>query len=89
MKNASRQNPRLLIAGLFCIVIGAALLLLDIIIIAVTPGPEYILAYLTFERTASEELLSGRWIFTAYFSAGVGLILLLYDGIRRFIQRFR
>jgi len=89
MKKSNQQKTLVLLVGFLCLGIGAALLAMDIIMIAITPGPEYIPAYLVFQRTASDTNIAGRWIFTAYFFAGTGLLLLLYDVIRRFFIRFR
>ena len=89
MDKGAQKSSLIFVAGLLCLGVGAVLLVVDIIMIAITPGPEYIADYLRFERTASDTLLSGRWIFTAYVFSGLGVIILLYGIVRRFSKRLK
>ena len=57
---------------------GSLLLVMDIILVAITHGVQYIPDYLVFNRLVTDTGFSGRWIFTAYVFVGTGFLIFLY-----------
>jgi hypothetical protein len=67
------------LAGLFCLAMGFFLLVLDLVLIAFTQGPQYIPDYLLFNRLVSDTGFAGRWVLTVYvfLTAGTGITIYL------------
>jgi hypothetical protein len=77
-KNLSKENIIVSFAGLFMLSFGSLLLVMDIILVAITHGVQYIPDYLVFNRLVTDTGFSGRWIFTAYVFVGTGFLIFLY-----------
>ena len=52
--------------GLFCMAMGIFLLVLDLVLISLAHGPQYIPDYLLFNRLISDTGFIGRWVLTVY-----------------------
>ena len=84
-----RKERRIVaLAGLFCMAMGLLLMVLDLLLISFTHGPEFIPDYLFFNRLVSDTGFAGRWVLTAYLFiiAGpvIGIYLLAAKTIRKF-----
>ena len=77
-KNLSKENIIVSFAGLFMLSFGSLLLVMDIILVAITHGVQYIPDYLVFNRLVTDTGFSGKWIFTAYVFVGTGFLIFLY-----------
>jgi uncharacterized membrane protein YciS (DUF1049 family) len=74
--------------GVFCMALGIFLLILDLILIAITQGPQYIPDYLLFNRLVSDSGFAGRWMLTVYLFIGTGLIISFYLLARNLLKKF-
>ena len=85
-----KNKRQLLISliGLFFMAMGLFLLVLDLILISFTHGPQYIPDYLLFNRLVSDTGFAGRWILTVYVFIGSGLVLSIYLLARNLITKF-
>jgi hypothetical protein len=77
-KNIKKGNILVNLSGLFLLGLGSLLLLLDMILVAITHGPQHIFDYLVFNRLVSDSGFSGRWVLTSYVFIGSGLLIFLY-----------
>jgi hypothetical protein len=84
-RSLKKDKSLIPLAGLFCLLMGIFLLLLDIILISTTQGPQFILDYLEFKRTVSDTGFSGRWVLTSYLFILSSFAVMLYIVARRFI----
>jgi hypothetical protein len=86
----SLQQDRQLISliGLFCMAMGFFLLLLDIVLIAFTHGPQYIPQYLLFNRPVTDSGFAGRWVLTVYIFISAGPVISIYLLARKLVSRF-
>ena len=86
----SLKKDRLLISlvGLFCLAMGIFLLLLDLVLITFTHGPQYIPDYLLFKRLVSDTGFAGRWVLTVYIFISAGLVISIYLLARNLITKF-
>lgn len=83
-----RDKDIIALAGLFCLAMGFFLLLLDLFLIATTQGPQYIPAYLRFNRLVSDTGFAGRWMLTVYLFIGTGIAVSIYLLARNLIKKF-
>jgi hypothetical protein len=86
-KNISRENIIVSFAGLLLLAIGSLLLILDIILVAITHGPQHISDYLIFNRLVTDTGFSGRWVFTSYVFIGTGFLIFLYVFTMKFFKK--
>ena len=84
------KHDRLPVAlvGLFCMAIGFFLLVLDLVLIAITHGPQYIPTYLLFNRLVNDTGFAGRWVLTVYVFIGTGIIITIYLLVRNLLSKF-
>jgi len=76
------------LAGLFCLAMGLMLLILDLLLIASTQGPQHISDYLLFNRLVSDTGFAGRWVLTVYAFAGSGIGISIYLLARNLFTKF-
>jgi len=74
--------------GLFCMAMGVFLLILDLVLISFTHGPQYIPDYLLFNRLVSDTGFAGRWVLTVYIFLSGGVIISIYLLARNLIPKF-
>ena len=74
--------------GLFCMAMGIFLLLLDLVLITFTHGPQYIPDYLLFNRLVSDTGFAGRWVLTVYLFISTSLLITIYLLARNLITKF-
>jgi hypothetical protein len=86
-KNITRKNIVVSFAGLFLFSLGILLLILDIILVAITHGPQHIPDYLVFNRLVTDTGFSGRWVFTSYVFIGTGFLIFLYVFTMKFFKK--
>ena len=83
-----KDRKMLALVGLFCMAMGSILLVLDLLLIAFTHGPEFIPDYLLFNRLVSDTGFAGRWALTAYLflisGPAISIYLLAGDTIKKF-----
>jgi len=77
-KNIKKGNVLVNLSGLFLLSLGSLLLVMDMILVAITHGPQYIFDYLVFNRLVADTGFSGRWVLTSYVFIGSGLLIFLY-----------
>ena len=65
---------------------GIFLLLLDLLLITFTHGPQYIFDYLQFNRLVSDTGFAGRWVLTVYLFFATGFIISIYLLVRNLIK---
>ncbi len=83
-----RQEKQLIsLVGLFCMAMGFFLLVLDLVLISLTHGPQYIPDYLLFNRLVSDTGFAGRWVLTVYVFIGTGLLISLYLLARKLLTK--
>jgi hypothetical protein len=76
------------LVGLFCMAMGIFLLLLDIVLITITHGPQHIPDYLLFNRLVSDTGFAGRWVLTVYVFISAGLVISIYLLATSLIKKF-
>jgi hypothetical protein len=87
LKSFKQTRQLTALVGLFCLAMGFFLLVLDLILITLTHGPQYIPDYLLFNRLVSDTGFAGRWVLTVYVFIGTGLILSIYLLARNLITK--
>jgi hypothetical protein len=87
-KTLAREKQFIALIGLFCMAMGFFLLLLDLGLIALTHGPQYIPQYLLFNRLVADTGFAGRWILTVYIFISIGPIISIYLLARKLINKF-
>ena len=88
-KNINRQNVIISFAGLLLYALGSLLLILDIILVSIIHGPQYIPDYLLFNRLVTDGGFSGRWVMTSYAFIGSGFIIFLYIAAKQLLNKFK
>lgn len=88
-KNITRENILVSFAGLLLFGLGSLLLILDIILVAITHGPQHIPDYLLFNRLVSDAGFSGRWMFTSYLFIGTGFLISLYVATMKLLKKIK
>jgi hypothetical protein len=84
-----RQDKQLIsLVGLFCMAMGIFLLILDLVLITLTHGPQYIPDYLLFNRLVSDSGFAGRWVLTVYVFVSTGIAVSIYLLARNLIRKF-
>ena len=86
-KNITRENIIVSFTGLLLFALGTLLLMLDIILVAITHGPQHIPDYLVFNRLVTDTGFSGRWVFTSYVFIGTGFLIFLYVFTMKFFKK--
>ena len=86
-KNISRKNIIVSFAGLLLFALGSLLLMLDIILVAITHGPQHIPDYLLFNRLVSDSGFSGRWMLTSYVFISTGFLIFIYVASMKLLKK--
>ena len=76
------------LVGLLCMAMGIFLLLLDLVLITITHGPQHIPDYLLFNRLVSDTGFAGRWVLTVYVFISAGLVISIYLLATSLITKF-
>jgi hypothetical protein len=74
--------------GLFFMAIGVFLLVLDLVLITFTHGPQYIPDYLLFNRLVSDTGFAGRWMLTVYVFISIAVAISIYILVMKLITKF-
>lgn len=84
------MHDRMLISlvGLFFMAIGVFLLVLDLVLITFTLGPQYIPDYLLFNRLVSDTGFAGRWVLTVYVFIFTAVAISIYILVIKLITKF-
>ena len=84
------KHDRLFISlvGLFFMAIGVFLLVLDLVLITFTHGPQYIPDYLIFNRLVSDTGFAGRWMLTVYVFISIAVAISIYILVMKLITKF-
>jgi len=88
LKGFKKDRQFISLVGLFCMAMGLFLLMLDLVLISFTHGPQYIPDYLLFNRLVSDTGFAGRWILTVYLFFTTGLIISIYLLATNLITKF-
>jgi hypothetical protein len=88
LKDFKKDRQFISLVGLFCMAMGLFLLVLDLVLISFTHGPQYIPDYLLFNRLVSDTGFAGRWILTVYLFFTTGLIISIYLLATNLITKF-
>ena len=88
LQSLKKDKKLIALAGLFCLAMGIFLLLLDLLLITFTHGPQYIFDYLLFNRLVSDTGFAGRWVLTVYLFITAGFIISIYLLARNMIRKF-
>lgn len=88
-KNITKENIIVSFAGLLLFAFGSLLLMLDLILVAITHGPQHIPDYLLFNRLVSDSGFSGRWMFTSYVFIGTGFLIFLYIATMKLLKKIQ
>lgn len=88
LKTLRRDRRLISLVGLFCMVMGVFLLLLDLVLITFTHGAQYIPDYLMFNRLVSDSGFAGRWVLTVYLFIATGLGISIYLLARNLFAKF-
>ena len=88
VKNFKKHRQFISLVGLFCMTMGIFLLILDLVLISFTQGPQYIPDYLLFNRLVSDTGFAGRWILTVYLFIATGIIISIYLLATNLITKF-
>ena len=86
-KNITRENIIVSFAGLLLFAFGTLLLMLDIILVAITHGPQHIPDYLLFNRLVSDSGFSGRWMLTSYVFISTGFLIFIYVATMKLLKK--
>ena len=76
------------LVGLFSLAMGFFLLVLDLVLISFSLGPQHIPDYLMFNRLVSDTGFAGRWVPTVYVFISTGLVISIYLLARNLITKF-
>ena len=88
-KNITKENSIVSFAGLLLFALGSLLLMLDIILVAITHGPQHIPDYLVFNRLVTDTGFSGRWVFTSYVFISTGFLIFLYVATMKLFKKIK
>lgn len=88
LKALRRDRQIIALIGLFCMAMGLFLLLLDLVLVALLHGIEYIPDYLLFNRLVSDSGFAGRWVLTVYLFSGTGFLISIYLLARNLFAKF-
>ena len=88
LKKLKKERQLLSLVGLFCMCMGLFLLALDMVLITLTHGPQYILDYLLFNRLVSDTGFAGRWVLTVYLFISTGVFISIYMLVKNLIKKF-
>ena len=88
LKRLKKDRQLISLVGLFCLAMGIFLLVLDLVLITFTHGPQYIPDYLLFNRLVSDTGFAGRWMLTVYLFICTGLVISIYLLARNLIRKF-
>ena len=87
-KRLKEDKQLISLIGIFCMVMGTFLLVLDLALISFTHGPRYIPDYLLFNRLVSDTGFAGRWVLTVYLFLATGFIISIYLLATNLITKF-
>jgi hypothetical protein len=87
-KRLKKDKQLISLVGLFCMAMGVFLLVLDLVLISFTQGPQYIPDYLLFNRLVSDSGFAGRWVLTVYVFISIGIIVSIYLLATNLITKF-
>src|SRR5210317_2033851 len=88
LRRLKKDRQLISLVGLFCMTMGVFLLVLDLVLITFTHGPQYIPDYLLFNRLVSDTGFAGRWILTVYLFLTIGIIISIYLLATNLITKF-
>ena len=88
LRSLQRDRELAALIGLSCMAMGILLLLLDLVLITITLGPQYIPDYLLFNRLVSDTGFAGRWMLTVYVFISAGPVFAVYLLARKLITKF-
>ena len=88
LKGFKKDRQFISLVGLFCMAMGIFLLILDLVLISFTQGPQYIPDYLLFNRLVSDTGFAGRWVLTVYLFISTGFIISIYLLATNLITKF-
>jgi hypothetical protein len=88
LRRLKKDRQLIALVGLFCMAMGVFLLVLDLLLITFTHGPQYIPDYLLFNRLVSDTGFAGRWVLTVYLFICAGIIISIYLLARNLITKF-
>ena len=88
LRRLKKDRQLISLVGLFCLAMGIFLLVLDLVLITFTHGPQYITDYLLFNRLVSDTGFAGRWMLTVYLFICTGLVISIYLLARNLIRKF-
>jgi len=87
-KRLKKDKQLISLIGLFCMGMGIFLLVLDLVLISFTHGPQYIPDYLLFNRLVSDSGFAGRWVLTVYLFISSGIMITIYLLATNLITKF-
>jgi hypothetical protein len=76
------------LAGLLLSALAMFLLILDLLLITLTHGPQYIPDYLLFNRLVSDTGFAGRWVLTVYVFFTGSVAVTIYLLARNIVTKF-
>ena len=88
LKTLKQDKQLIALLGLFCMAMGVFLLMLDLVLITLIHGPQYIPEYLMFNRLVSDAGFAGRWVLTVYVFICAGLLISIYLLAMNLIRKF-
>jgi hypothetical protein len=88
LRSLKKDRQLIALVGLFCMAMGIFLLVLDLVLITFTHGPQFIPDYLLFKRLVSDTGFAGRWVLTVYVFFSAGLVISIYLLATSLITKF-
>ena len=88
IKILRRDRQLIALVGLFFLAMGLLLLLLDLLLISLSIGPQYIPDYLMFNRLVADSGFAGRWVLTVYIFIGAAFVITIYLLARNLVSKF-
>ena len=88
LRTLKQERQLIALLGLFSMAMGGLLLLLDLVLITLIHGPQYIPDYLLFNRLVSDTGFAGRWMLTVYIFISAGFFISIYLLARNLITKF-
>jgi hypothetical protein len=88
IKRVKQDRQLIALLGLFSMAMGVLLLLLDLVLITLIHGFQYIPDYLLFKRLVSDTGFAGRWVLTVYIFISAGFFISIYILARNLITKF-
>ena len=82
-----KKRQLVALAGLFCFAMSIFLLLLDLLLITFSLGPQHIPDYLMFNRLVADSGFAGRWVLTVYVFICAGVLITIYLLARNLITK--